>query len=1147
MSEGPRTLSHTLQISDPQVEEKLSYWRERLAGLPAVLELPTDRPRPPVQRFRRASESLALSSSLSESLKELSEREGITLFVTLLAAFQTLLSRYTGQSDIVVGAIVPGRDAAETEMVSGPFAGTVIVRTDVENDPTFRELLQRVKDLVQRDVEQQNVSFDRLVQELQPERELSRNPLFQALFSLIPAMTLAPMDGQPANLEADSDAAKVDLQLQLHDGPEGMVAGFTYDTDLFDATTMRRMAGHFQTLLQGAVANPELRLSRLPLLGQAEEHQLLVEWNSTATDYPRNIPLHRFIEEQVERTPAATALVYGSEHLSYRELNARANQLAHRLKKLGVGPDVLVAVCAERSVEMVLALLAVVKAGGAYVPLDPEYPRERLEVMLADSKAPVVLIQERLLDRIPDCGVHVICLDRDWPTLQAESTENLPAEVNGKNLVYVIYTSGSTGQPKGVPNVHEGIVNRLLWMQDMYQLGPRDRVLQKTPYSFDVSVWEFFWPLMTGAALVVARPNGHKDPAYLAGLIANEKITTIHFVPSMLSIFLEAEGLDRCRALRRVFASGEALPFDLQQRFFQKLSAELHNLYGPTEAAVDVTYWACQPTSKETIVPIGKPIANTQIYILDTCLQPVPVGVAGELHIGGIGLARGYLNRPELTAEKFIRNPFSHEPGARLYKTGDLACFRSDGNIEYLGRIDHQIKLRGFRIELGEIEALLCDCAEVRHAAVLLREDVPGNKYLAAYMVPVSGKKLEIDELRARLRQKVPEFMVPSKFVVLEKFPMTTSGKVNRRALPVPTQADLAPSTKFAAPKDEIESRLVQIWESVLGVRPIGVSHNFFELGGNSLLAVKLMNRIEQEFGKNLLIATLLQAPTIEQFAGILRQDGRAPALSCLVPIQTGGSKTPFFCVHGANGAVVRFYDLARYLGADQPFYGLQARGLDERNSQPTRVEEMAADYIKEMRGVQPEGPYVIGGYSLGGAVAFEMAQQLSAQGQGAATVVLFDTLCASPYETLVEPASAWSAVVELLRAPARQWPSYFWRMATVPVRSIDRRLHVARLPRMVKKVRKACLQAERDYAPQSYCGRVILFRSSHKPLGQTIDPRAGWSTYAADGLEIHEIKSNHENILLEPQVRFVAEQLKTCLEEVPVAGCGHADEVLSL
>ncbi|MGB6841047.1 MAG: alpha/beta fold hydrolase, partial [Candidatus Sulfotelmatobacter sp.] len=479
-------------------------------------------------------------------------------------------------------------------------------------------------------------------------------------------------------------------------------------------------------------------------------------------------------------------------------------------------------------------------------------------------------------------------------------------------------------------------------------------------------------------------------------------------------------------------------------------------------------------------------------------------------------------------------DPFSPDPEARLYKTGDLVRYLPSGDIDFLGRIDHQIKIRGFRIEMGEIEAVLRQHSAVNETVVVVREDTPGDQRLVAYFVPAGDSTSITSDLREFLRAKLPEYMVPSAFVPLKAMPLTPNGKVNRRALPAPDQADLAPTTKFAAPKDAIESRLVQIWEAVLGVRPIGVRHNFFELGGHSLVAVRLMNRIEQAFGKNLPIATLLQAPTIEQLAAILREEGWEPSLSCLVPIQTGGSRAPFFCVHGANGAVVRFYDLARYLGSDQPFYGIQAPGLDARNSCQKRVEDMASQYVKEIRSVQPEGPYILGGYSMGGAVAFEMAQQLTAHGHERAVVVLFDTLCAPPPGTPVSPetASASSALAELFRVPARDWPTYLWRIATVPMRTIERWLRIAGLPGNVKKVRKVCLQAEKEYKPRPYPGRVILFRTSHKPLGQTIDPRAGWSTYASNGLEIYEIKGNHENILLEPQVRFVAGQLRTCLEE---------------
>jgi amino acid adenylation domain-containing protein len=720
------------------LKRPLEYWTQQLAGAPDSLELPTDFRRPAVLSLRGMTERSVFPRELTDKLIELGRQEGATLFMTLLAAYQTLLFRYTRQEDIVVGSPIASRNQSETENLIGFFVNTLLMRTDLSGNPTFRELLQRVRASALGAYSNQELPFEKLVEALHPERELGRIPLFQVWFVLqnAPRASLQLPGLEMRGMDVHNGTAKFDLGLFTVEKPDGLHCNVEYSTDLFEAATIRRFLQHFQTLLEAIVEDPERCVGELPLLTQAERQQVVVEWNDTRRDYPRERSLHQFIEDQVERTPDAPALMFESRQLSYRELNSRANQLAHRLRNLGVGPDKLVAVCAERSVEMVVGLLGTMKAGGAYVPIDPDTPRSRLDVMLEDAEPLVLLTQEHLLGMLPEDSVPTICLDRDWQTLSSESEENLPVITSGKDQAYMIYTSGSTGKPKGVPNVHEGIVNRLLWMQDAYRLDGSNRVMQKTPYSFDVSVWEFFWPLMTGACLVVARPEGHKDPSYLVDLIQQSKITTMHFVPSMLRIFLEAEGVERCTSLRRVICSGEALPFDLQQRFFERLRAELHNLYGPTEAAVDVSYWECRPDTSMTIVPIGKPIWNTQLYILDTYLQPVPVGVPGELHIGGVNLARGYLKQPGLTAQKFIADPFSKEPGARLYKTGDLARFLPDGNIEYLGRIDYQVKLRGFRIELGEIETTLDSHPGVRQSVVMAREDVPGDKRLVAYVVP---------------------------------------------------------------------------------------------------------------------------------------------------------------------------------------------------------------------------------------------------------------------------------------------------------------------------------------------------------------------------------------------------------------------------
>ncbi len=721
------------------ISRQLDYWKQQLAGAPDTLELPTDHRRPDVLSLRGTTEKAVFPRELVDRLNGFSRQQGATLFMALLAAYQTLLHRYTRQEDIVVGSPIAGRTRAEIEDLMGFFVNTLLMRTDLSGDPTFVELLQRVRTTALGAYSNQDLPFEKLVEVLQPDRELGRIPLFQVWFVLqnAPRISLQLPGLELRSMDVHNGTAKFDLGLFTVEKPDGLHCTVEYSTDLFETATIRRFLGHYRVLLEAIADAPGSRLSELPLLTEGERQQIVVEWNETAHEYARERSLQQYIEEQVERTPDAPALQFESEQLSYRELNARANQLAHRLRKLGVGPEKLVAVCAQRSVEMVVALLGTMKAGGAYVPIDPDYPKSRLAVMLEDADPPVLLTQEHLLEALPEHKIPTICLDRDWPTLADEPKENPALITTGKDQAYMIYTSGSTGKPKGVPNVHEGIANRLLWMQDSYQLDGSDRVLQKTPYSFDVSVWEFFWPLMTGACLVVARPEGHKDPSYLVELIQQQGITTMHFVPSMLRIFLEAEGVEGCRSLRRVICSGEALTMDLQQRFFERLGGcELHNLYGPTEAAVDVSYWKCRRETAMTTVPIGRPVWNTQLYVLDSYLQPVPVGVPGELHIGGVQLARGYLKQPELTAQKFIADPYSTEPGARLYKTGDLARFLPDGNIEYLGRIDHQVKLRGFRIELGEIETTLEAHPGVMQSVVTAREDVPGDRRLVAYVVP---------------------------------------------------------------------------------------------------------------------------------------------------------------------------------------------------------------------------------------------------------------------------------------------------------------------------------------------------------------------------------------------------------------------------
>ncbi|OKH59462.1 non-ribosomal peptide synthetase [Scytonema sp. HK-05] len=851
------------------LRKQLAYWKEQLTGATSLLELPTDRPRPAIQSYRGAIEKFSLSKELSEAIAALSQKQGVTLFMTLLAAFQTLLYRYTDQTDICVGTPIANRNRRETEGLIGLFANTLVLRSNLSGNPSFSDLLSQVRKVALGAYAHQDTPFEQLVEQLQPQRSLSHTPLFQVMFTLQAPLSDLQFPGLTGSLlAAESTTAKFDLTLVVENTSAGLMGVIEYSTDLFDAATITRMAQHYQSIVEAVVANPHQKVSELPLLSAAEKHQILVEWNNTSTDYPQQQCLHELFEQQVQKTPDAVAVVFDSQQLTYRELNAKANQLAHYLLKLGVGPEVLVGVCVERSVLMVVGLLGILKAGGAYVPIDPEYPQERLAYMLSDSNVKVLLTQEKLVTRLEQQQAQLVCLDTNWQAISHSSQENPRSGVLPHHLAYVIYTSGSTGKPKGAMNTHSGVCNRLSWMQDAYVLTPEDRVLQKTPFSFDVSVWEFFWPLMTGARLVVAQPGGHRDSAYLVNLIAKEQITTLHFVPSMLQVFLEEKGLSSCSCLRQVFCSGEALPKELEQRFFARLGCSLHNLYGPTEAAIDVTYWQCQPNSELLSVPIGRAIANTQIYILDRNNQPVPVGVAGELHIGGVGLARGYLNRPELTAEKFIPNPFATDKSSqRLYKTGDLVRYLPDGNIEYLGRIDHQVKIRGFRIELGEIEAVLGQHPNVRETVVIATQEVVGAQRLVAYLVANQQPAPTTGELRAFLKQKLPEYMLPSAFVVLDTLPLTPNGKLDRRALPKPSgEPEL--SQGFVAPRTPTEEILANIWASVLGIESVGIHDNFFELGGDSILSIQIIAKANTA-GVQLSAKQMFEHQTIAELAAV--------------------------------------------------------------------------------------------------------------------------------------------------------------------------------------------------------------------------------------------------------------------------------------
>jgi surfactin family lipopeptide synthetase A len=864
-------------LKEAVLEEQFSYWRKQLEGVPTVLRLPTDRSRSTSQTFWGSSEMIVISQSATEKLRDLSRQHSATLFMTLLTAFQILLSRYTGQSSFLIGVPISGRRLPELQNLVGFFVSSLLLRADLSGDPTFSELLTRVRETALAAYAHPDIPFESLLQEFQPERDLSFHPMFQVMFALrsdfTRPITLNQMTFTPMAVEIGT--AKFDLTLTITERTDELAATFIYNSDLFDAATIRRMAAEFNTLVEGIVADPDRPISTLPLLTEMEKRQLLVEWNDTAKDGPKDRCVHQLFEAQVERNPHAVALVSEDQQLTYNQLNQRANRLAHYLRSLGVRPEVLVAVYMDRSIETVVAFLGILKAGGAYVPIDPAYPRERLGFVLQNAGIRVLLTQQRLAVKLArssifDSQTQIICLDEDQGKMAQESQEALDSETVPDNAAYVIYTSGSTGRPKGVVISHRGICNRLLWGQGFYQLSEADRVLHAFSLSFDFATWELFTAFMGGARLILAQPERQQDSAYLVRLIADHRITVAGFVPSMLEAVLEEPRVESCDSLRKVFCGAEIFPVRLQERFHACLAAELQNTYGPTEASIDVTYWVCERQTESIrglrSVPIGRPIANTQIYILDSHLQPVPVGVPGELHIGGISLARGYLNRPDLTAEKFIPNPFSDEPGARLYRTGDLARYLPDGNVEFLGRIDHQVKIRGFRIELGEIETVLGEIPGIREAVLVVHED-GADKRLVAYVVPNQDSIPTSGELRSVLKSKLPDYMIPSTFVFLDALPLTSNGKVDRRALPAPDQTRPDLKETFVAPRTPEEKIIAEIWAEILKLEEVGIHDNFFDLGGHSLTAIRLASRISNAFHIDLPLRTVFEASTVASLA----------------------------------------------------------------------------------------------------------------------------------------------------------------------------------------------------------------------------------------------------------------------------------------
>ncbi|MDY7049586.1 MAG: amino acid adenylation domain-containing protein [Microcystis panniformis WG22] len=1143
------------------LERQLNYWRKQLQDAPNILELPTDYPRPPIPSFRGDGQVFRLNQDLTQRLKRLSQESGATLFMTLLAAFFVLISRYSGQLDVLVGSPIANRNSSAIEKLMGFFANTLALRGDLGGNPSFLELLERVKQTTLSAYAHQDLPFEMLVEKLQLNRDLSHNPLIQVMFSLQntpqseASLSGLKMENLPLSVELK---ARFDLEVNFWEVSDCLEAVWCYSTDLFATGSINQMGQHFQNLLTAIAANPNMGIFELPMLSDAERNQLLSSWNETHTDYPSDKCIHQLFEEQVERTPNAVAVVFKGQQLTYAELNSRANQLAHYLQSLELKLEDKIGVCIERSPLMVIAILAILKAGGAYVPLDIAYPSERLAFMIENVQCPIILTQNHLSERLPvNNNQGMIDIESKWESIAQYSPENIASKVTPNNLAYIIYTSGSTGTPKGTEVLHRNIIG-FIFAVDYVQLDAHQIWLQHSSISWDALTLELWTPLLFGGRCVLY-PGNVINPEDLRKIIKEEGVNILWLTCALFNLMIDTTP-ESLLGVKQLITGGETLSVAHVRRGLALLpKTQIINGYGPSECTV---FTCCYPIYKQldenlASIPIGKPIGDRKVYLLDRNLQPVPVGVYGEIHVGGASVARGYLNQLALTREKFISNPFL--AGDTLYKTGDLARYLPDGNIEYVGRIDNQVKIRGFRIELGEIEAVLSQNDAVQSSCVIVREDNPGEKQLVAYVVPKLGVKLTSGDLRQFLRDKLPGYMVPGAFVLLEFLPLTANGKIDRRALKAPSNT--SDSDRFIEARNQLELNLVQIWSKVLKIDKISVQDNFFNLGGHSLLAPYLITQIKEQLGKEIAVTTIFQNPTIEQLATIIQTEADSSNQSCLVPIQSQGSKPPFFCVPGAGGRPFYFYHLGRCLGKDQPFYSFE-NDLYQQLGEISRIEDIASIYLQAMQDLQPQGPYFLGGHSYGGNVAFEMAQQLVNQGEQVALLAIIDS-SAPTYkdkQILLDyinwDHARWLAEVSkgievyldktidisyetlqvLTVEEQLKYALNFFKLANMLPPNAETR----QLEKIVQAYKTSCLCLI-DYLPQQiYPGKITIIRASeeladdpNKDLiaGDCEDSSLGWSEFSTEPVEIHFVLGNHVSIMVEPHVQILAEELKVCLE----------------
>lgn len=1155
-------------LAGDRLGELTRYWKTQLRDAPA-LELPLDHHRPSVLTGEGDTFTLLIPDPLRQSLLDLAREQHATLFMVLLAGFKVLLSRHCGQMDVVVGTPTAGRPRSELDSLIGFFANMLVLRTDLGGDPTFTELVARVRKATLDGCEHDDLPFEKLVEELHPRRDRSRHPLFQIAFLHSNGPPQLPdLPGVEAQaIPVELGTSKFDLLLATSNRPDGLQLNFEYSKCLFDVATIQSMAQQLHALLQGIAADPTQKLSLLPLLSPPQRELVLHGFNDTTTDYPRDQTIHGLFAAQATQTPDAPAVVDGPTTLTYRQLAGRAEGLAAALAARGVGQGDRVAICMHRSADLIASLVAILRCGAVYVPLDPDYPADRLRFMLEDAGACLVLHDHtaapELLAALKQQSAYKIAFASINDLKAASNTGNtnrLPRASSADDLAYLMFTSGSTGVPKAVAVPHRAVI-RLVRNTNYFPFEKHERFLLLAPVSFDASTFEIWGPLLGGAVCVVY-PHQVPQLDLLESTIRQERITCLWLTSALFNTVIDRRPT-ALRSLKTLLIGGEALsPEHVRHALSMLPNTTIINGYGPTE---NTTFTCTHQIPRDlpatvTSVPIGRPIANTRVYVLDDHRQPLPVGVPGELWIGGDGLAHGYWNRPQLTAERFAQDPFSDQPGAKMYRSGDRCRWRADGTIEFLGRLDDQVKIRGYRIEPGEISEALTTHPAVMQSIVVVNGQ-GAERRLVAYVVPL-GEPPKSEDLLQHLKQILPACMIPSAFVFISSIPLTPAGKVDRTALPPPIYAKARADDTATEPRSPIERELVELWSQMLGIDHVGVHDSFFDLGGHSLAAVAMFDQISRRFAKTLPLATLFDHPTIAELALLLRDDREVPKSPIVVPLKSTGTRPPFFCVHGIGGDLFFLKALVQEMPEDQPFYGIRAMGTDEREKIETDIPTMARTYIQAMRQIQPRGPYAIGGFSSGGTIAYEMAKQLEAVGERVSLVAVFDHapfnlgpgrsrwhpmnlarwVCNLPFylmDDVLRPARQGRLLSRII-GKCRLWRDSFKR----PDRAANKQeqpldfqamFGVTSLSDHRKRFLQAHYDALRQYHPQPFGGRITLFRARSRPLFQMNLPETQWRKIAKH-VEVHVVPGSHEGMFMEPHVAHLARRLAECLRNSLVA-----------